>query len=345
MFSSESSKTSRLSPTGSVASFVPRRGLRGAHRQTVITHFLPRQNALPAPEARCFQVEEEVQVRCLCHWQAQRESALTLIIVHGLEGSCESQYVIGTANKAWTAGMNVVRMNVRNCGGTEALGPTLYHSGMSSDIGAVVRTLIRDDRLPAIALAGFSMGGNQVLKLAAEWGGQCSKLCAVTAVSPAVDLAESADALHQPANRLYEWRFLLSLGRRLRRKSRLFPELYKPGRRWWRSIRDFDDCVTAPHCGFRDSADYYAQASAGPMLGAIAVPTLMIHAQDDPFVRITPATRARIATNPHIRFIETAHGGHCGFLAAANGYDGRWAERQIVEFLARTQRSCADQRG
>jgi predicted alpha/beta-fold hydrolase len=330
---------------------VPLRGLRGAHRQTVITHFLPRHNALPAPEARCFQVEEQVQVRCLCHWQARREAALTVIIVHGLEGSCESQYVIGTANKAWTAGMNVVRMNVRNCGGTEALGPTLYHSGMSGDIGAVVRTLVRDDHLPAIALAGFSMGGNQVLKLAAEWGAQAQReaspssghesllrtapreLCAVAAVSPAVDLAESADALHLSANRLYEWRFLLSLGRRLRRKGRLFPQLYQPGKRWWRSIRDFDNCVTAPHCGFRDAADYYAQASAGPLLGAVRVPALIIHAQDDPFVRITPATRARIAANPNIRFVESAHGGHCGFLGEANEYDGRWAERQIVEFF------------
>jgi predicted alpha/beta-fold hydrolase len=103
--------------------------------------------------------------------------------------------------------------------------------------------------------------------------------------------------------------------------------------RYWRSIRDFDDCVTAPHCGFRDAADYYARASAGPLLGAIGVPTLVIHAQDDPFVRITPATRARIAANPNIRFVETAHGGHCGFLEEANGYDGRWAERQIVEFF------------
>src|SRR5512142_1307159 len=133
MSSSESDKTSRLSPSGD--RFAPRRGLGGAHRQTVISHFLRRDDRLPAPEARLFTVADEVQVRCLCHWQPERRQALTVIIVHGLEGSCESQYVVGTANKAFAAGMNVVRMNVRGCGGTEALGATLYHSGMSADIG------------------------------------------------------------------------------------------------------------------------------------------------------------------------------------------------------------------
>ena len=98
--------------------FVPRRGLRGGHVQTLAGHFLPRQNLLPEPERRLFTVEQGVQVRCDCHWQPERAAAMTAVIVHGLEGSSESTYVIGTGNKAWAAGMNVVRMNVRNCGGT-----------------------------------------------------------------------------------------------------------------------------------------------------------------------------------------------------------------------------------
>ncbi len=273
---------------------------------------------------------------CHCHWQPERRQVLTLVIVHGLEGSSDSPYVVGTADKAWRAGMNVVRMNVRNCGGTEQLGPTLYHSGMSADVGEVVGALLRDERLPRIALAGFSMGGNQVLKLAGEWGTDAPpELCAVAAVSPAADLAPSAAALHLPRNRIYEWYFLRDLKRRLRLKATLFPELYDASRlRGVWTLRAFDNRVTAPYCGFRDADDYYDRASASHVVDRIAVPTLVIHALDDPLIRLLPETRARLLANPHVRLVETRHGGHCAFIAAADGYDGRWAEREVVEFVA-----------
>src|SRR5690349_7168383 len=150
--------------------FVPRRFLRNRHAQTLAGNFLPRKNALPQPEEKLFQVEEGVQVLCHCHWQPLPERHGTAIIVHGLEGSSLSQYVIGTGSKAWGAGMNVVRMNMRNCGNTEGLAPTLYHSGLSSDVAAVVRTLIEQKRLQKIAAVGYSMGGNLVLKMAGDSG-------------------------------------------------------------------------------------------------------------------------------------------------------------------------------
>src|SRR5215471_3531204 len=145
--------------------FIPRRPFVSGHAQTVAGNFLPRRNELPKPEERLIRVESKVQVLCHCHWQAKRAPAMTLIIVHGLEGSSGSHYVIGTGSKAWRAGMNVVRMNMRNCGGTEKLGPTLYNSGMSADVGEVAETLIREESLKKVAFAGFSMGGNLVLKL------------------------------------------------------------------------------------------------------------------------------------------------------------------------------------
>ncbi len=135
--------------------FVPRRWLRGGHLQTIAANFLPRRTLLPPPEQRLFAIEEGVQVRCDCHWHADRTQRMTVIIVHGLEGSSDSKYVIGTGNKAWLAGMNVVRMNVRNCGGTEQLSAKLYHSGVSGDVGAVVKELIEKDRLLQVAIAGF----------------------------------------------------------------------------------------------------------------------------------------------------------------------------------------------
>lgn len=314
--------------------FHPRRFLRNGHVQTLAGNFLPRANLLPQPEEQLFQVEEGVQVLCHCHWQPQPARRGTVVIVHGLEGSSLSQYVIGTGSKAWVAGMNVVRMNMRNCGDTERLTPTLYHSGLSNDVGAVLQTLVEQKRLQRIAAVGYSMGGNLVLKMAGEWGVDApAELKAVAAVSPAADLGPSADAMHRPANWIYEWKFLISLMRRYRRKAALFPDIYKRAPRFPRSIREFDDLITAHYCGFAGAQDYYTRAAAARVLDRIAVPAIVIHAKDDPFIRLLPGTRAKMLANPEITFVETDHGGHCAFLAQPNGYDGRWAELQIVAFF------------
>ena len=317
--------------------FVPRWWLRSPDLQTIASQFLPRGIVLPEAEERLFRVEEGVQVRCLCHWLPDAPRRMTVLIVHGLEGSSESVYVLGSTQKALAAGMNVVRMNVRNCGGTEALSPTLYHSGLSADIGVVVRALISERSLERLALVGFSMGGNLVLKLAGEWGREAPpQLKAVATVCPSIELAASADALHRLRNRLYEQYFLVKLKRRMRRKARLFPEVFRGmSLARLRSIRDFDDKVTAHYCGFEGAADYYARASSLKVLERIAVPTFILHAKDDPFILLLPRTRKAISCNPHIRLIETKYGGHCGFIAEPDGYDGRWAEQQVIEFISR----------
>ena len=280
-------------------------------------------------------MEPGIRVLCHCHWQADRAAALTVVIVHGLEGSSDSSYMVGIADKGLSAGMNVIRMNQRNCGGTNALAPTLYNSSLSGDVAAVVRDLITRDGVRRVALAGFSMGGNLVLKLAGEWGREGpAAFCAVVAVCPALDLGPSADALHLKANRLYELYFLWKLRRRLREKARLFPRQFDVARlRGVRSLRDFDDKVTAYYCGFAGATDYYTRASASNVLHRIAVPTLIVHAADDPFIRILPESKKKILANANIKFLETEGGGHCAFLADADDYDGRWAERTVVEFL------------
>lgn len=151
-----------------------------------------------------------------------------------------------------------------------------------------------------------------------------------------MDLAASADALHLPGNFLYEQYFVWKLRGRLREKARLFPEAFDVSRlRGVRSLRDFDDKVTAYYCGFDGADDYYARSSAAKVVENIAVPTLILHAANDPFIRILPETRGKILSNPHIQFVETEDGGHCSFLAPRDGYDGHWAERQVVEFLRR----------
>ncbi len=181
------------------------------------------------------------------------------------------------------------------------------------------------------------MGGNLVLKLAGEWGSAGPRqFQAVAAVCPAVNLAASADALHLPGNRLYEQYFLWQLNRRLRTKARLFPGAFDTARlRGIRSLREFDDRITAFYCGFTGADDYYDRAAAAHVIDRIAVPTFILNAANDPFIRILPETRRAILDNPNITFIETEDGGHCSYLGErTDGSDGRWAEAQVVDFLS-----------
>jgi len=326
--------------------FRPRRYLRNGHLQTIVGNFLRRVDTLPAAVPYIVEVapaeagRPASQVLCHCHFQPAevRAARPAAIIVHGLEGSSSSQYVIGNANKLWLAGCNIIRVNMRNCGGTERLSPTLYHSGLSGDVEAVMRFFIAQQSFTSVALIGYSMGGNLVLKLAGDLGSAAPpELKSVIGVSPAVDLGVSADALHEPWNRVYERKFLRSLVARYRRKAALYPAIYDASRaNGLRSLRDFDERVTAFYAGFAGADDYYYRAAAARVVDRIAIPALVLHAQDDPFVRLTPESRGKLLANPAITLIETAHGGHCAFLADADperGDDGYWAEATLLRFL------------
>ncbi len=319
-----------------LTSFQPRRGLSNGHLQTVVGNFLPRP---PFPlssvaEPVVVDAADGSRVLCHCHWQPQPADRLTLVLVHGLEGSSDSRYMRGVAQRAWAAGCNAIRMNMRNCGGAETLTPTLYHSGLSGDLGAVTLHFAERFGLRRIGLVGYSMGGNLVLKLAGEWGDR-RPLSAAVAVCPAIDLAAGADALHEPLNRIYEWRFLRGLMARYARKAALFPSIYAPPNEIGpiRSIRQFDDRIVARYCGFRDADDYYRRAASARVIDRIAVPTLILQAEDDPFIRLFPETRARLLANPRIAFVETRHGGHCAYLSRDRGEEIHWAEATLIRFL------------
>jgi predicted alpha/beta-fold hydrolase len=177
------------------------------------------------------------------------------------------------------------------------------------------------------------MGGNLVLKLAGEWGSR-PPLCAVATVCPAIDLALGSDALHEPVNRLYEGHFLRNLMRRYRRKAELFPGIYQTsGIGPIRSIREFDHKIVAHYCHFRDADDYYYRAACARVVDRVAVPTLVLVAQDDPFIRLGAETRAKLLANPNITFVETRHGGHCAYLSNAPGDDIHWAEKTAIRYL------------
>jgi uncharacterized protein len=254
--------------------------------------------------------------------------------VHGLEGSSDSNYMRGIAEKAFHRGFHVVRLNQRNCGGTEALTPTLYNSGMSADYRSVFEELSNTDGFEQIFFAGYSMGGNLVTKMAGEFGADLPKaLRGVCAVCPAIDLAASADALERWDNYPYQSRFVKGLMARYARKHKMLPQRYPlAGLPPVRTVRQFDDVITAPQFGYRDAQDYYDNVGAKRVAAHIRVPMLMITAQNDPFVPYASFLAARISENPAIQFVAPPHGGHCAFISRHSGAERFWAEQRIVDF-------------
>ena len=254
---------------------------------TIATALIPRRFDIPTVEARLFQVDPDSRLLGHCHWQPGKGKDLpTLVVVHGLEGSSDSNYVRGIAEKAFHRGFHVVRVNQRNCGATETLTPTLYNSGMSGDYRAVFEELSNGDGFEHIFFAGYSMGGNLVTKMAGEFGSAVPKaLRGVCVVCPALDLGACADALERAENYLYQRHFVAGLMSRYARKQRLFPDRYpQNGLRSIRTVRQFDDFITAPQFGYRDAQDYYDHVGAKRVATNVRVPLLMITAQDDPFV-------------------------------------------------------------
>lgn len=314
--------------------FQPFGPLRNPHMMTLGAVFWPRKFPRLNPSVpRLFEVEPGTQLQAHCHWQENRRAHPTLIVVHGLEGSSESKYMLGTAEKAWVAGFNAIRLNQRNCGGTEKLTPTLYHSGLSGDIRAVIHELIERDQLPEIFAAGYSMGGNLVLKMAGELGEDVAELRAIVGVAPALDLAACADALAEPQNFIYERHFVHGLRNHMRFKARLFPGRFPlDGLDAVRTVREFDDVITARFCGFKDADDYYARSSARRVAGQIRLPTLILTSQDDPFVPFAPFEDLPIRENRNITVVAPRHGGHCAFISQEDGDERFWAEARIAEF-------------
>ena len=304
---------------------------RNRHLETIAGGFWTSpldESKWPTAE-RLFTTEPEVRVLAHINRQPGGSGRATVLVVHGLTASSQAPYMRNLARVALGAGFDVIRLNVRNCGGTEHLAPTLYHSGLTADLSSVVEQLA-----PApLFLVGFSMGGNMVLKQAGEWGRSHPRhVKAVCGVSAPIDLASCARHLGLRRNRIYEWRLLRDLLRTVARKQNLMPErfasldLHGVGNIW-----DFDEAVTAPAFGFRDAADYYARASSASFLPAVRMPALVIQAKDDPFIPFEAFDLSAFSTNADLRLVATEFGGHVAFLA--RGEPRFWAIEQAVRFF------------
>lgn len=284
-----------------------------------------------------------------CRWQERPTEHPILVAWHGIEGSSASTYMLSTAEKAFLAGFNVIRMNLRTCGGTEHLTPTVYHGGLTEDLREVVRQLIETDGLSRIFLAGFSLGGNLVLKLAGEYGANPPKeVLAISAVSPSIDLTASAAMILKRSNWIYNRDFVYRLKKRIRTKHKLYPGRYDiTGLSSINTLRDFDDRYTAQAHGFANAEDYYYKASSIRVIDRVHIPSLIIHAQDDPFIPFAPLRDPAITNNPYILLIDPERGGHVAFVAgtppnhSGSGEDSTsedrfWAENRLLEFFQLT---------
>lgn len=324
--------------------FRPHRLFSNNHAQTLVSHLWPRRATsldFGQQAERFFEVEPGVQILAHHHrHEGDDRQRPTVVLIHGLEGSHASVYMVSTARLFFHAGFNVWRYNMRNCGGTEHLTPTLYHSGMSGDLRAVIGELAERDQLTKIFVIGYSMGGNIALKLAGEYGEEAPRaLRGVCAVSPALDLSACAAAINRRSNWIYQKSFLKGLRRRVHYKAQLYPNMYRSDDfRAVRSIRDFDEIYTARHAGFASADDYYERSSAVKVLDRVCVPTLIIHAQDDPFIPFESFRQLPALGNRSLLLVAPRHGGHVGFIAD-DPAERFWAENRALDFCTQVLRT------
>lgn len=324
--------------------FEPSGLFKNGHFQTIwsaLTH-----NPADLDSSRKVQVKINNDITVECEYDvpsgnqsAGSEKNTCVILIHGLEGSAKSNYIVSTAKKLLNRGIDVLRMNLRNCGNTMHLANTFYNAGLSGDVSEVIRYCSEQLGHKKIFIAGFSLGANTVLKLAGELtDGYPPELAGVCAVSPPLDLSLCSHTVIKPKNKIYDRYYLNRMRKTYRRKKEYFPELVQLELlEKVRNLYDFDNYIIAPGFNYKDAEDYYACNSSLKFLDTIKVKTLIIQAKDDPIIPPESTEKAISLANSSIEIVFTDHGGHVGFInsrqASLNDIDRNWAENRIIEFI------------
>jgi predicted alpha/beta-fold hydrolase len=327
--------TVSASVAGLAPAFQPLPLLGNAHVQTVlgtlwagkIPPLTARQQTIVLPDGDQLLIYHSTPAS----WQVGDWIA---ILVHGMGGSYRSASMRRLTTLLLAEGLRVVRVNLRGADASWKVARQLYHAGRSDDIRVVTEELARCAPGSPLVLAGFSLGGNIVLKLAGEASlAPVANLAGVAALSAPIDIVRSSALISDPSNRLYERYYLRKLVQTAQQHQQYFPDLPQVVFPRRLTMRLFDDLHTAPRGGFADALDYYRRTSAMPWVPHIGVPAFLLTARDDPFVAVEPYEALPRRPMQHIHVVDS--GGHLGFLGDDGAGGFRWAERRVAEWMVR----------
>jgi uncharacterized protein len=310
------------------ATFQPRPPWLGGHLQTVRDRITRPRYPLPAAETLMVAVSDGDTLAVQLHRPHHRPVGPVVTLIHGLGGSAESDYMRASASGLLAAGFTVARVDLRGAGRSGESSAGMYHAGRTEDLRAVLRRLA--DEAPTLAPVGFSLGGNLTLKLLGE-PLDGIPVVAGAAVSAPLDLALGTEHLSKVAFGVYQRYLMAKMRRDLTHPGSVVTAEERARLARVRGILDFDDAITAPRNGWQDAAEYYALNSALGFLSAITVPTLVIHAMDDPMIPAAPYQSVDWAALPTVTREITAHGGHVGFHGRGSRLP--WYVGRIAEFL------------
>jgi predicted alpha/beta-fold hydrolase len=269
-------------------------------------------------------------------WNTNENNKL-IVIGHGLEGSSSSSYVTGLSKNATREGFDIVAVNWRGCSGQPNNRFESYHTGKSDDLRIVIDHILTKYSYPSIYYVGFSMGGNIGLKYAGEMGSNLDiRIKKLVAISTPVDLASSSYQLAQIQNKLYMYRFLRTLKAKYLEKIKLFPnkELDTIKILNANTFIEFDEHFTAPANGFLNAIDYWTKSSSKPFLPLVSIPSLIINAENDPFLANECYPYEEVKANPFLEMMVPKYGGHVGFIESVHQLDQTWAEKETLKFIS-----------
>lgn len=314
----------------------PQGFFRNGHFQTIYSSLFHKPTKNFDSDSIIIKLDEVNSVKC---FHTHKHSNICVILVHGLEGSSESSYVLSTAKKLINKGFSVVRMNLRNCGDTLELCETLYNAGLGNDVLKVAEHLHTKFGYKKIFTVGYSLGANTVLKMAGEMKKEYHNfISGVCAISPPLDLTQSSEAISKISNKIYDNHYLKRLIKTYIKKHKLYPKKYPLDvLKKIKNLKDFDNLITGPSFGYIDGQDYYVKNSSLAFIKDIDINTLIIQSKDDPIIPFDSTLRALNIKNHKVKYMISEHGGHVGFI---NSYpesfkdiDSFWAENRIVDFV------------
>lgn len=316
--------------------FRPAAWLPGPHLQTVVGKFLRPRTDLPLERVRIDTPDADFLDLDL--GPDPGPGRPVVLVLHGLEGSTRRAYVRLAMSEITRRGMRAVGLNFRSCSGPPNLQPRFYHSGDTGDLSLVLDRLHREFPGRPLGALGFSLGGNVLLRYLGERGsGVPGYLRAAAAISVPFDLMEGTRRLESAGmGQVYTRYFLRSLVRKARAKRDILVDVVDVERIFGaRTLREFDDVATAPLHGFANAVEYYREASSGPVLPRIRVPTFLLHALDDPFLPPEAVPRSAVEANPWLLGSFQERGGHVGFVQGGVPWSASfWAESEAARYLA-----------